>query len=307
MRVPAFPVDGSSFDEFMNQVHNLLSKFEGQFDSAWICDHLYPWSDLVDRMTPNLECMTSIAYLSAIYRKYKWGTLVLCNNFRNPALVAKMSAILQNLTGGRFILGIGAGWKKDEYLAYGIEFPPTRVRIEMLEEAVQIIKLMWTNGRATFHGKYYRVEDAICMPRPDPIPPLMIGGGGEKYLLRVVAKYADWWNIPNASPKVYEHKLNVLKKHCKEVGRDYDEIVKTLANVVSIAEDKNEAIRIASRSPFIRKGLEENYIIGDPEMVTRRLREYIRLGVSYFILRFVDFPSTRGAELFVEEVIPRLT
>ncbi len=307
LRVPAFPVDGSNFSEFMGQIHNLLSKFEGKFDSAWICDHLYPWCDLIDKMTPNLECLTSIAYLSAIYNKYKWGSIVLCNNFRSPALVAKMSAILQNLSGGRFILGIGAGWKKDEYLAYGIEFPSAKVRVEMLEEAVQIIKSMWMNGRATFHGKHYRVNDAICMPKPNPIPPLMIGGGGEKYTLRVVAKYADWWNIPNVSPKIYRHKLEVLRKHCKRVGRDYDEIVKTLANIVAIAESRVEAIKIASKSPFVKKGFEENYIIGEPDEVAEKLREYIELGVSYFILRFLDFPSTRGAELFIDEVIPKLT
>jgi len=110
------------------------------------------------------------------------GSIVLCNNFRNPALVAKMSANLQNLCDGRFILGIGAGWKRDEYYSYGYEFPPAKIRIEILGEAVQIIKAMWREGRATFKGKYYRVEDAVCMPKPDPIPPLMIGGEGKSIL-----------------------------------------------------------------------------------------------------------------------------
>ena len=305
LRVPAFPVDGSGFDVFVRQIYDFLGRFEGEFDSAWICDHLYPWADFVDRTVPNLECFTSIAYLSAIYRKYKWGSIVLCNNFRSPVLVAKMGAILQNLCGGRFILGIGAGWKRDEYIAYGFEFPSARVRVEMLEEAVQIIRLMWRDGRASFHGKYYRVDDAICMPKPNPIPPLMIGGGGEKYTLRVVAKFADWWNIPNVSPKIYRHKLNVLEGHCRRVGRDFDEIVKTLANMVAIARSKSDAIRIARGSPFVRRGFEENYIIGNPEMVVEKLKEYVRLGVSVFILRFLDFPSMSGAELFVNEVIPK--
>ncbi len=307
LRVPAFPINGSSFNEFMNQIHRFLSKFEGIFDSAWICDHLYPWADFLDKTTPNLECFTSIAHLSAIYKKYKWGSIVLCNIFRNPALVAKMSAILQNLTRGRFILGIGACWKKDEILAYGYKFPSLKTRVEMLEEAVQIIKLLWKNGKATFHGKYYKIEDAVCMPKPEPIPPLMIGGGNEKYTLKVVAKYADWWNIPNVSPKIYKHKLNVLKEHCRRIGRDFDEITKTLANMVAIAETDEKAIKIAEQSPFIKKGYEENYIIGGPEKVAKKLKEYINLGVTHFILRFLDFPSTRGAEIFVKEVIPKIT
>ena len=307
LRVPAFPINGSSFDEFIGQVHNFLSKFEDAFDSAWICDHLHPWADFVEKTTPNLECLTSIAYLSAIYKKYKWGSIVLCNSFRNPALVAKISAILQNLSGGRFILGIGACWKEDEHIAYGYKFPSFKVRVEMLEEAIQIIKLMWKDGRATFHGKYYRVEDAACIPKPNPIPPLMVGGGGEKYTLKVVAKHADWWNIPNVSPKTYKHKLEVLKEHCRKVSRDFDEIVKTLANMVVIANTKEEAIKIAEQSPFIKRGTEDNYIIGDPETVAKRLKEYVKLGVTYFILRFLDFPNTQGAEIFIRDVIPRIS
>ncbi len=307
LRVPSFPVDGSNASEFIHQIHHFIGELEDYFDSAWVCDHFIPWANFVSVDTPMLEGFTTVAYLSAVYRKLKWGNIVLCNSYRNPALLAKMGATLQNLSNGRFILGIGAGWKQDEYIAYGYDFPSAAVRIKQLEEAVQIIKMMWNEGKATFHGKYYRVENAICEPRPNPIPPIMIGGGGEKLTLRVVAKYADWWNIPNASPKVYEHKLNVLRKHCKKVGRDFDEIVKTLANIIAIAETNNEATKIAMQSPFIRRGSEENYIIGDPERVTKRLKEYIKLGVTYFILRFSDFPSIKGAKIFVKEVVPSLT
>jgi len=307
LRIPSFPVDGSDTGEFISQIHFFIGELERYFDSAWICDHFIPWAEFVSKEVPNLEGFTAVAYFSALYRKLKWGNVVLCNSYRNPALLAKMGATLQNLSNGRFILGIGAGWKKDEYLAYGYCFPTASVRIKQLEEAVQIIRMMWINGKATFHGKYYEVIDAVCEPRPNPVPPIMIGGGGEKLTLRVVAKYADWWNVPNVSPKIYKHKLGVLKEHCIAVNRDFDEIVKTLANIVAIAKSDREAFEMAYKSQFIRKGFEENYIIGDPEQVVKKIKEYVDLGVTYFILRFLDFPSVEGAKLFFEEVVPRLT
>lgn len=306
VRVPSFPADGSGAEEFISQIHGFLTEFEDYFDSAWICDHFIPWADFVDKRTPTLEGFSALAYFSAIYRKLKWGNIVLCNSYRNPALLAKMGATIQLLSNGRFILGIGAGWKGDEYIAYGYEFPPARVRIRQLEEAVQIIRIMWTEGKATFQGKYYRVVDAICEPKPKPTPPIMIGGGGEKLTLRVVAKYADWWNIPNASPKTYKHKLEVLKKHCRAVNRDFDEIVKTLSTMIALGKNKTEALKLAEKSPFIRKGYEENYIIGDPERVVDKIKEYIKLGVKVFIIRFLDFPKLDGAKLFLQEVIPRI-
>lgn len=307
LRVPSFPVDGSSWKEFIGHIHKFIGELEPWFDSAWVCDHFVPWLSSVDVHTPTLEGFTSVAYLSAVYRRLKWGNIVLCNSYRNPALLAKMTAILQNLSGGRFILGIGAGWKVDEYLAYGYDFPPPAVRIGQLKEAIQIIRMMWTRGKTTFYGKYYRVKDAVCEPKPKPLPPIMIGGGGERLTLRVVAEYADWWNIPNASVKVYRRKLNVLKEHCKVVGRDLNEIVKTLATMVSIAENNSEAVRMAEESPFTAGKDPENYIIGDPAKVAEKIREYVKLGVSYFIMRFLDFPSTEGARLFIKEVIPKLS
>lgn len=307
LRVPSFPIDGSDAYEFIGQIHNFIGKFEDYFDSAWICDHFIPWANFVDKETPNLEGFTALTYFSAIYHKLKWGNIVMCNNYRNPALLAKMGATLQTLSKGRFILGIGAGWKEDEYIAYGYKFPQASIRIKQLEEAVQIIRMMWINGKATFKGKHYRVVNAICEPKPNPTPPIMIGGGGEKLTLKVVAKHADWWNIPNASPKTYRHKLEVLKKHCIKVNRDSEEIVKTLSTMIAIGKSRREALKLAERSPFIRRGYEENYIIGDPEAVADKIKEYIKLGVEIFIMRFLDFPKTGGAKIFLQEVAPKIT
>jgi alkanesulfonate monooxygenase SsuD/methylene tetrahydromethanopterin reductase-like flavin-dependent oxidoreductase (luciferase family) len=306
LRVPSFPVDGTGGSDFVKQIVDFIGELDEVFESAWVCDHFVPWGDFVPNATPNLEGFTAVAYLSGIFKRLKFGNIVLCNSYRNPALLAKMGATLQNLTGGRYILGIGAGWKEDEYIAYGYEFPEPKVRIRQLEEGVQIIRKMWTEDAATFDGKYYSIRDAICIPKPKPVPSIMIGGGGEKLTLRVVARHADWWNLPNVSPSAFQQKIEVLGKHCSGISRDPTEIVKSLANMAAIAETGGKARTLASKSPFINMEKEENYIIGDPDEVTEKLSEYTKLGIEHFILRFVDFPKTDGAKLFAGNVIPAL-
>ena len=212
LRIPAFPVDGSTGKAFINQVTQFINELKQDFSSAWVCDHFVPWANFVSETAPNLEGFTSVAYLSGMFQNLTFGNIVLCNSYRNPALLAKMAATLQALTGGRFVLGIGAGWKQDEYVAYGYPFPPPKVRIQQLEEAVQIIKKMWTKEKATFKGRYYQIEEAVCSPKPEPVPPLMIGGGGEKMTLKVVARHADWWNLPNVSPSIYQQKLDRVRR-----------------------------------------------------------------------------------------------
>ncbi len=136
-----------------------------------------------------LESFTTISYLAALHPQFSFGHTVICQSFRNPALLAKMGATLQFLSGGRFILGLGAGWNEAEYRAYGYDFPPASVRVEQLEETIQIIKALWTQEKATFQGKHYQVLDASCEPRPDPLPPIIIGAFKPK-MLRLTATYA---------------------------------------------------------------------------------------------------------------------
>ena len=140
----------------------------------------------------------------------------MCQSFRNPALLAKMGATLQLLSGGRFTLGIGAGWYESEYLAYGYEFPRSGIRVEQLEEAVQIIKKMWVQEQTTFEGKYHRVKDAYCEPRPDPVPVVMIGAFEPK-MLRLTAQHADWWNVSSTSIADYRKYVDNLERACDEV------------------------------------------------------------------------------------------
>ncbi len=300
--MPSYPLDGSSGSTFVNQIHEILQRIQPHFDSVWVDDHMFPGVSWLSNDTPYLECLTTIAYLATVHPSLKFGAGVLSQSYRNPALLAKMTANLQLLTGGRFLFGIGAGWMEEEYGAYNFDFPTASVRIDQMEEAIQIIKLMWTESSPSFAGTYYRIENASCAPRPNPAPPVMIGGGGEQKTLRVVARYADWWNYPGGTLENYAHKLDVLRRHCQEVGRNYDEIIKTWSpEVIAIAETEAEAHRIAEASP-----LKKDVIVGAPPQVAEQLKAFVDLGVERLIVRIVDFPSTAGVDLFAREVMPLL-
>jgi alkanesulfonate monooxygenase SsuD/methylene tetrahydromethanopterin reductase-like flavin-dependent oxidoreductase (luciferase family) len=221
---------------------------------------------------------------------------VLGQSYRNPALTAKMAANMQLLTKGNFILGIGAGWKEDEYRAYGYPYPPAAQRIDELEEAVQICRALWTQSPASFEGKYYRIENAYCEPRPNPPIPLLIAGGGEKKTLRVAAKYADWWNAPFMEADKFAHKQEVLAQHCREIGRDPDEILHSYYAITSLSENPDK----------VQRNEDPHFVAGSPDDVTRELEQFVRLGVKHIQIRFTDFPSSDGLELFINKVLPRL-
>jgi len=300
---PSFPVDGSQRTAFIDQIINTLGKIESTFDSVWVDDHFIPWAQFQSDDTDYLECMTTIAYLAGMFHQIDFGASVLCQSYRNPALLAKMSANLQLFTRGRYLFGIGAGWKENEYHAYNYEFPRASVRIAQMEETIEIARRMWTETPASYEGTYYRIDNAYCEPQPDPVPPILIGGGGEQLTLRVVAKHADMWNIPGGTLENYKHKLNVLRSHCEAVGRDYDEIVKTWsAEVVALGETEAEAQRILEATPYSQP----DPIVGTPQQVAAQLQQFVDAGVSYLIVRLVDFPKTAGIELFMAEVMPRL-
>ncbi len=269
----------------------LIELSRPHFDTIWAEDH-FQWG-----ARPMVEAITTLSYLVGKYPGMRFGNIVLGQSYRNPALTAKMAANLQLLSGGNFILGIGAGWKEDEYTAYGYPcpYPSAGQRIDELDEAVQIIRAMWTESPATCEGKYYHIENAYCSPQPNPPIPLLIAGQGEKKLLRVVAKYADWWNAPFMQPDEYAHKQQVLAEHCMEIGRDPAEIYNTYYALVSLATDRSKTDQI-----------NPDFIAGTPDDVTEVLSQFVKLGVKHFQIRLTDFPSTDGLELFIEKVLPRL-
>lgn len=215
-----------------------------------------------------------------------------------------MVATAQALSEGRVILGIGAGWNEEEYRAYGWPFPSARVRIAQLAEAIQLIRAMWTEASANYRGEHYQLVNAYCEPRPHPIPPIMVGGSGEKYLLRVVAQHADWWNYNFRGREDYAHKQEVLKNHCREVGRDYAEIKQIVRVGILIAETEREAERLKGQ-PHVRP-LEEGDLAGTPIQVTETLRGAIAQGADRLTVHFADSPRPEGTYLFAATVLPHL-
>ncbi|GAB4442027.1 MAG: TIGR03560 family F420-dependent LLM class oxidoreductase [Anaerolineae bacterium] len=284
-------------DAYEPHLRRVLAAISGHFHSAWMPDHFMSEAD------PVPESLTTLGYLAGLFPALTFGNVVIGQSYRNPALLAKMAATLQQLSGGRFVLGIGAGWKADEYRAYGYDYPPAPVRIAQLAEVVQICRAMWDPARptATFHGQHHRIEGATCEPKPSPPPPVMIGGAGEKLMLRVIAQHADWWNLVGVTPQVYAHKMEVLARHCAEVGRDPAAIRKTWMGVVSVAPSR-AAAEAAMQGYAIWP--EDTPIVGTPAEVIAGLRAFTALGVNLFILGFAGEPALNSIELFIREVLP---
>ncbi len=263
--------------------------------SAWFVDH-FQFGD-----GPLLECLAMLAHTAGRFPTLRTGTLVLGQGYRNPALTAKIASTLQFLTGGRFTLGIGAGWKEDEYRSYGYPYPPAKQRIAELEEAIQIIRALWMDAPASFSGDYYSVTNAYNEPRPDPAPILMIGGAGEQHTLRVVAKYADWWNADYYTPDDYAHKLDVLHGYCREIGRDHATLTPTYYAGVSLSYNPAEIIA----RPPIQYRPNMYTLHGTPDEVTAQMEQFAAIGVQLMQLNFLDYPRTTGMDLFFSEVFPR--
>ena len=279
---------------YLYDLHRALDVASQSFSSIWSSDHLNYGSEF------RVECWTMLTWMAARYPGPMLGTVVMCNSFRSPALLAKMSASLQEMSTGRLILGYGAGWYEDEYRSYGFDYPSAGVRVDMFEEGVQVIKKMWVDSPASFKGKYYCIDNVYCEPRPYPQPILMLGGGGEKKTLKVVAQYADWWNDVMRPISDLSRKLTILQQHCEAVGRDYNSIRKTLAPRFFIDKDHKKAIRMAEG-----KNTSGQVIAGDPKAVCDQLYEIAEMGFDMVITTFPKFQELDDMKLFVDEVIPQ--
>ena len=279
---------------FVRDLQDVLDFASQFFDSIWVSDHLMTEEPF------RMDVWTQLTWIAARYPGPLLGTIVLANSFRHPPLMAKMAATLQTFSRGRLVLGYGAGWLEREYRAYGYEFPPTRIRIDQMVEAIKLMRSMWTASPATFQGSYYQIRDAYCEPRPRPQPVIMIGGDGEKRTLRAVAEHADWWNTVMRPVPMLRHKLEVLEQHCRDVGREYATVRKTLTRVVFLAPTYAEAEQRAGTRlhdptpPFV----------GEPAALIDHLHELIDLGFDLFQLVFSAFPDTADLRLFVDQVLP---
>jgi alkanesulfonate monooxygenase SsuD/methylene tetrahydromethanopterin reductase-like flavin-dependent oxidoreductase (luciferase family) len=292
------PVGLNIYSGLVGATMPYLDATAAPFESLWFPDHV----QYADRNVA--EGWSLFVYALARYPDKLGGHQVLCNSFRNPAHLAKMAATCQTLSGGRVVLGIGAGWNEEEYRAYGWPFPSARVRIEQLAEAIQICRALWQEAPVTFHGKHYTLDGAYCEPKPDPAPPIMVGGSGERYLLRVVAEHADWWNYIYQTPDAYAHKQGVLQEHCRTVGRDYGEIVQVVAPQILIAESARDLARLQADDTV--RSVAANGIAGTPDAITDQLLTALRMGATRINVSFADSPRTDGTLLFVERVLPHL-
>jgi len=276
------------------------------FDSIWFVDHM--WMRGLPDMD-HLEAWTLMSALAAATSRIRIGTLVLCNSYRNPALLAKMAASLDHVSGGRLVLGLGAGWMEEEYHAYGYPFPPIRVRLEQLEEAVQVIKRLFTERRASFLGKYYTLNDAPNLPKPaqKPHPPILIGGAGERKLLRIVAEHADIWNCPNNVAALLPQRLEALRRHCEAVGRNPEDIEVSEQCVFVLGKDEADLARkLAAAKALVGHtfDIDQAALKGTPEQLIEAIRARHAQGVSFFIALFGDLNQHESLSLFAETVMP---
>jgi len=281
------------------------------FDSAWIVDHLipydYPNRPLAETM---LECWVTLSALARDTSRIRLGPLVSCNSYRQPQLLAKMSASLDVISGGRLNFAIGAGWLQLEHSAYGFTFPTTAQRIERLDEAIEVIKRMWTEQKTTFNGIHYMVREAVNFPKPiqHPHPPIYIGGEHEK-AVQFVAKHANVWNFPsdiNAySPSEYQERVEILERECERIGRDPKSIQRSWLGISVV--DRSEAqvkARCKSITTLSQQQLSRE-IVGTPEVCAQKIGVYVDLGVSEFILIFPENQEIENLKEFSVDVMNR--
>jgi len=246
------------------------------WDGIWYADHFMPNSP--DTTTPHQEAWTTLSALGATVPRIRIGTLVIGNTYRHPAVLAKMAATLDHITHGRVVLGIGAGWQENEHVQYGIPFYTVAERLGRLDEACQILKTLFTHSESDFKGKYYQLKHAHLEPKPVQHPlPLLIGGGGGKVALKITAKYADEWNVWGDVSRLRQ-KMEILDKHCKDVGRDPKEIKRTAVALLFMSEDN------AYLEKMRNADLQQPAIIGTPDEVRDIVAEYEYIGVDELIV-----------------------
>lgn len=278
------------------------------YDSLMTWDHFVPLAG--DATGPNFEGWQILAAWGAITKNVKIAMLVTGNTYRHPAVLANMVATLDHITNGRAILGLGAAWHEAEHKMYGIPFDTVPIRLAKLREASRLIRSLLDNERTTFAGKHYTLTDARCEPKPvQKRLPLMIGGGGEQVTLRVTARYADIWH-GFGTPEVIARKIEILKRHCEEVGRDFAEILPTTGGGILI-RDTEEGV--AKRLDEVRTrnrmdALPARALPGVPtvEAVAQRLAEQWRGGARGFIFGMSPPYDRETIERLIGEVRPRL-
>jgi alkanesulfonate monooxygenase SsuD/methylene tetrahydromethanopterin reductase-like flavin-dependent oxidoreductase (luciferase family) len=309
--------EGQRFEDIVSTVRECERR---GFDSIWLKDNFLPWlqsyvkdgKNTVATCEPDndlvLECWTTLSSLAPITRRIRLGA-ILVNSYRTPpSLLAKMVSTLDIISRGRLEFGLSAGWYRREFEAYGFDFLNASTRVEMMEESIKIIKMMLTeNSPVSFSGKYFKVNGAICNPKPiqRPYPPLWIGGSGKR-TIEIAAKYANGWNYGLCSYEEYVAKLSLLKNCCKIVNRDYQNIMKGWQGLIIIGKHEEDVqIKISdlqSKKRIEDDGISKISVAGTIEEIQTEIAKYIRIGVNYFTVSFRDLESLK---LFAERIMPQ--
>jgi F420-dependent oxidoreductase-like protein len=304
LQIPNFTVGEEAGDLFDGVVAMASAAEETGFDSVWVMDHFYQLPPLGGPGQPMLDSYTLLGALAARTSRVRLGTMVTGVTYRNPAHLAKMVTTLDVISAGRAILGIGAAWYDVEHEGLGFDFPPAGERLDRLEEALQICRAMFTEEAPSFTGRYYRIHEARNVPPPVQPggPPILVGGGGEKRTLRLVARYADMCNI-TGDPATIAHKVEVLRGHCTSVGRDPSEV--TVSRLSTLVLTGSEAETQATRD-FLRQVTGEEPTgsdVGTADELVARVEELGAAGVEYFVFNVpTGTPDTvrRVGEALVE-------
>jgi F420-dependent oxidoreductase-like protein len=272
MRFSFWPAPSQPFDDVLELANHVEAT---GWDGLWYADHFMPNAE--DTSTPWPEAWITLAALARVPR-LRLGTLVTGNTYRHPAVLAKMAATLDHISGGRVVLGIGSGWQENEHKQYGIPFYTVSERLKRLDEACQVIKSLFAETKSNFNGEYYQLEDASLEPKPVQSPlPLLIGGGGEKVTLKITAKYADEWNVWG-TVETLRQKMAILDQHCADIGRDPGSIKRTAVALLFMSEDN------AFLEKMRKAELQQAAIIGTPAEVKEIVADYEAAGVDELIV-----------------------
>jgi F420-dependent oxidoreductase-like protein len=303
LQIPNFTYPGVADADLFERVSQVaLTAERSGFDSVWVMDHLYQIAMIGPPENAMFEAYTLLGAIAARTSKVRLGTMVSGVTYRNPALLAKIVTTLDVISSGRAVLGIGSAWNEQEHIGYGFDFYTARERFERLTEAVQICRAMFTEQRPSFHGTYYRIVEAFNVPRPITPggPPILVGGSGEKWTLRLVAERADACNL-FGDVETIRHKLSVLEQHCAEVGRDPSEITKTRLGSLLIAATEEEAQAKLSTLAATRGISEEQAraiaTIGSPDAVAEQAQALLDAGLDGLLFNMPDAHDLEPVEL----------
>lgn len=288
------------------------------FESVWRSDHLYSVMGKHERET--LALTPSLTAVPLWSDRLIFGQLVSPISFREPVHLAYEAATLDKLSDGRYMFGIGAGWNESEHRAFGFRLPPVKERFDRLEESLKLITLLWSGERVDFKGEYYQLEMARAALTPaDGKAKILIGGGGEKRTLRLVAEYADEWNVTPTPPDVYDHKVEVLEQHCKDVGRDSSEIEKSIMLSHIIGSDEKE-LEERARSYMAVTGREDSdpneimngmrergLLVGTPDEVIESIKMREAQGIDRIMMQTMDMDDMAVLELIANKIMPEVS